>query len=46
MKSLNNRWDELAPKLVVDKPLPVVAKVPKYKAVKGDQVDELMAYHL
>ena len=45
MKSLNNQWDELAPKLNVDKPLPV-AKVPKYKAVKGDPVDELMQYHL
>ena len=46
MNRVQQMWVVLGPKFV-RKPVEVVPiKVPKYKVVKGDRVDELMAEHL
>jgi chromosome segregation ATPase len=37
LQTIKAKWEELRPKLVVAEP--VVKKAPKYKAVKGDEVD-------
>ena len=45
MKHIRDLWSVLGPKMMIRKPTQQPA-VPKYKIIKGDAEDELMAKHL